>query len=153
MSVQGRIVLAALAAADGPLPVAAVLTHIRRPEVKAPTARASLSRTLRRLWAADLVELVTRHAQRPTLTEQAVYWRTAYKSAQAAPDAAFQAYRQRFATAADAFASAAEYVDAIRAQAACPSARVSLVMLTSKGRASMVNTTGEQRDTNDTKPR
>ena len=63
--------LEALAAGDGPLPVAAVLTHIRRPDVAAPVARASLSRTLRRLWAAGLLELVTGHATRPTLTEQA----------------------------------------------------------------------------------
>src|SRR6266852_9834794 len=95
VSVQGRAVLEALATGDEPLPVAAVLTHIRRPEVTAPVARASLSRTLRRLWAAGLVELVTGHDTRPTLTEQAAYWRTAYATVRAFPEAAYQAFRRQ----------------------------------------------------------
>jgi hypothetical protein len=42
----------------GPLPVAALLARVHRPGVSLLVARASLSRTLRRLWAAELVELV-----------------------------------------------------------------------------------------------
>jgi hypothetical protein len=124
-------VLEALATADGPLPVAAVLTHIRRPDVSAPVARASLSRTLRRLWAAGLVELVTGHATRPTLTEEAAYWRSAYATAQASPDAAYRDYCRRYG---DHHGSAAGLLEALRAQAACPVARVRRVALTPTGR-------------------
>jgi hypothetical protein len=49
---QGRRVLG-----TGPLPVAALLARVHRPGVSLLVARASLSRTLRRLWAAELVEL------------------------------------------------------------------------------------------------
>ena len=86
ISQQGRRVLGALVA--GPLPVAAVLAHVRRREISLPVARASLSRTLRRLWAAGLVELVTAHQSRPTLTEQAAFWRVRYATVQASPEAA-----------------------------------------------------------------
>jgi hypothetical protein len=110
LSEQGRRVLEALAAGDGPLSVAAVLALIRRPGVTAAVARASLSRTLRRLWAAGLVELVTGHATRPTLTEQAAYWRTAYATVKASPDAAYGAFRRQLATPADdPYESAAAY--------------------------------------------
>jgi hypothetical protein len=131
ISVQGRAVLEALAAGDGPLSVAAVLALIRRPEVAAPVARASLSRTLRRLWAAGLVELVTGHATRPTLTEQAAYWRSLYVAAQASPDATYQDYCRRFG---DHHGSAAGLQEALRAQVACYGARVRRVALTDKGR-------------------
>jgi hypothetical protein len=123
LSAQGRSVLKALATGEAPLPVAAVLEHIRRPDVAAPVARASLSRKLRRLWAAGLVELVTGHATRPTLTEQAAYcayWRSQYVTAQASPDTAYQAYRRRFPTPADDFGSAAAYVDRLRVEAERP---------------------------------
>src|SRR6266849_3040343 len=129
VSVQGRAVLEALATGDEPLPVAVVLTHICRPEVTAPVARASLSRTLRRLWAAGLVELVTGHATRPTLTEQAAYWRSLYVAAQASPDATYQDYCRRYG---DHYGSAAGLLDALRAQVTCYGARVRSVALTSK---------------------
>ena len=136
---QGRRVLEALAA--GPLSVAAVLAHIRRSDVAAPVARASLSRTLRRLWAAGLVELVTGHPTRPTLTDHVAYWRTAYATVQASPDAAYQAYRRQLATPADdSYGSAAAYVDAFRMAAAeRPYARVRRVVLTPNGRAAVNN--------------
>src|SRR6266849_6262660 len=126
VSVQGRAVLEALATGDEPLPVAVVLTHICRPEVAAPVARASLSRTLRRLWAAGLVELVTGHATRPTLTEQVAHWQRAYATVKASPDTAYQAFRRQLATPADdPYESAAAYVDAFRMAAAeRPYARV-----------------------------
>jgi hypothetical protein len=129
-------VLEALATADGPLSVAAVLALIRRPDVAAPVARASLSRTLRRLWAAGLVELVTGHATRPTLTEQAAFRRTAYATVRASPEAAYQVYRRQLATPADdPYESAAAYVDAFRRAAAeRPYARVRRVVLTDLGK-------------------
>jgi hypothetical protein len=139
VSAQGRTVLEALATGNGPLPVAAVLASIRRPDVAAPVARASLSRTLRRLWADGLVELLTGHATWPALSEQAAYWQKVYTAAQAAPEADWQAYRRQFPTHADDFASAADYLEALRAHVACPGARVRRVSLTSKGRAT-VNT-------------
>jgi DNA-binding MarR family transcriptional regulator len=135
LSAQGRIVLETLGTGHGPLPVAAVLAHIRRLDVSAPVARGSLSRTLRRLWAAGLVELVTEHATRPTLTEQAAYWRTAYATVRASPEAACQAFRRQLATPADdSYGSAAAYVDAFRVDAERPSARVRRVAFTPKGR-------------------
>ena len=134
LSEQGRRVLEALAARDGPLSVAAVLALIRRPDVAAPVARASLSRTLRRLWAAGLVELVTGHATRPTLTEQAAYWRSLYVAAQASPDATYQDYCRRFG---DHHGSAAGLQEALRAQVACYGARVRRVVLTPNGRAAV----------------
>ncbi len=89
---QGRTVLEALAAGNEPLPVAAVLAHVSPAHVSVAAARASLSRTLRRLWAAGLVELVTGHATRPTLTEQAAYWRSVFATLQASPDALYLTY-------------------------------------------------------------
>jgi hypothetical protein len=95
LSHQGRVVLEALAAGDGRLPVRRILESVRPRGTSLAVAQASLSRTLRRLWAAGLVELLTYHPTRPTLTEQAAYWRTAYAGVQAAPDAAYRACRQR----------------------------------------------------------
>jgi len=131
---QGRRVLEALAAGDGPLPVTAILVQVRRPGMAAPVARASLSRTLRRLWAVGLVELVTGHATRPTLTERAAYWRSLYVAAQASPDATYQDYCRRFG---DHHGSAAGLLEALRAQVACYGARVRRVVLTPNGRAAV----------------
>lgn len=57
LSTQGLAVLQALVAADGRLPTADVLRRVRRPGASAAVTRASVSRTLRRLWLAGLVEL------------------------------------------------------------------------------------------------
>jgi hypothetical protein len=138
LSRQGRTVLEALAL-DGPSSVAAVLARVSRPNVSAGVARASLSRTLRRLWTAGLVELVTAHATGPTLTKQVAYWRELSDHVRAAPEASWAAYRQRFPTRAEDFASASAYVAAIGAEAERPRARVRRVSLTPKGRAT-VNT-------------
>jgi hypothetical protein len=53
-----------------PAPSAVPLV-LTAPEVAAIVVRLEGERTLRRLWAAGLVELVTGHATRPTLTDQA----------------------------------------------------------------------------------
>jgi hypothetical protein len=76
--------------------------------------------------AAGLVELVTARAARPTLTEQVAYWRRAYATVKASPDAAYDAFRRQLATPADdPYESAAAYVDAFRMAAAeRPYARV-----------------------------
>ncbi len=67
VSAQGRAVLAALASAGEPsLTPSELYAHVRRPVVSPNVARASLSRTLRRVWAGGLVEL---HALYRTFTE------------------------------------------------------------------------------------
>jgi DNA-binding MarR family transcriptional regulator len=132
LSHQGRLVLAALAAGDGPLPVSRILACVRTPSTSLPVAQASLSRTLRRLWAAGLVELVTTQATRPTLTDHATYWRSAYARVSPCPDAAYQAYRRQVAT--DAYGSAAAYLAAWRHDAERPHARIRGVVLTPNGR-------------------
>jgi hypothetical protein len=137
MSEQGRRVLEALA--TGPLSVAAMLAHIRRPEVAAPVARASLSRTLCGCWVAGFEELVTGHATHPMLTEQAAFRRTAYATVRASPEAAYQVYRRQLARPADdPYESAAAYIDAFRRAAAeRPYARVRRVVLTPNGPAAV----------------
>ena len=135
LSHQGRVVLEALAASDGPLPVRRILACVRTPGTSLPVAQASLSRTLRRMWVAGLVELITFHATRPTLTDHAAYWRSVYVKLRASPDAAYQAYRGQLAHASDdAYGSAAAYVDVFRREAERPQARVRGVVLTPKGR-------------------
>jgi hypothetical protein len=66
LSAQGRAVLEWLVSEKGPLPIAPVLPHVRRPGVSLSVARAKLSRTLRRLWVAGLVEIADK--QGTTLT-------------------------------------------------------------------------------------
>ena len=130
--------LDALVGDDPPVAVAVVLGDVHRPGVSLPVARASLSRTLRRLWAAGLVELLTAPATRPTLTDQAAYWRTCYATMQAAPEAHYQAYRRSLQPPAeDDFGSATAYVEAFRAAAVRPFARVCQVSLTEAGRAAV----------------
>ena len=67
VSSQGRAVLSALASTQElSLTPSELREHVRRPGVSPNVARASLSRTLRRLWAGGLVEL---HALYRTFTE------------------------------------------------------------------------------------
>ena len=58
-------------------------------------------------------------------------------AAQASPERAYQAYRREFPTRAEDYDSAAAYVAAVRAQAACPLARIRRVALTPTGRATV----------------
>jgi hypothetical protein len=81
-----------------------------------------------------LVELVTGHATRPTLTEQAAYWRSLYVGAQASLDATYRAYCRRYG---DHHGSAAGLLEALRAQVACYGARVRRVALTPNGHAAV----------------
>jgi len=137
LSTQGRAVLDALVGDDAPVAVAVVLGDVHRPGVSLPVARASLSRTLRRLWAG-LVELLTAHATRPTLTDQAAYWRTCYATMQAAPEAHYQAYRRSLQPPAeDDFGSATAYVEAFRAATVRPFARCVRCPLRRQGRAAV----------------
>jgi hypothetical protein len=62
LSVQARRVLEALArTGDGQLTAREVLGHVRQPGTSLAVTRASVSRTLRRLWRAGYVELTDEH--------------------------------------------------------------------------------------------
>jgi hypothetical protein len=141
LSIQGRRVLEALGRThDGQLTVADLLVQIRQPETSVLVAKASLSRTLRRLWARGLVELVTRDRTGETLTAQVAFWRRQFETVRSAPEAYYRTYRERLATPADdAFGSAAAYVASFRAEAERPSAAVRAVGSLGRGRAA-VNT-------------
>jgi DNA-binding MarR family transcriptional regulator len=142
LSVQGRRVLEALArTGDGQLTVGEVLRHVRRRHTSLPVARASLSRTLRRLWTAGFVELWTRPADRTRLTTEVAEWRAQYEQERADPEAAYAAYCRQVATAAETFGSALAYLEAVRAQALRPRVRVRRIALLPPGRAT-VNTCG-----------
>jgi hypothetical protein len=126
---------------DGQLTAGEVLAHVRQPGTSVSVARASLSRTLRRLWTAGCLELWTRHPEQSTLTtltEAVAYWRARYAQERAAPEAAYSAYCQDVATGATDFGSAAAYLEALRAKVTRPYARVRRVVLLPTGRA-MVN--------------
>src|SRR5438128_2517891 len=145
LSDQGRRVLQAVASTtDGQLTVCDLIAVIRQPSTSLPVARASVSRTLRRLWAARLVELVTHHPTRPALTDEAAYWRSLHATVQAAPDDTYRKYRAQLAAGGDRsdddrFGSAAALVAAFKDAAACPHARVHRVRLTPQGRAVVNN--------------
>ena len=64
LSPQGRAVLGAVRAGrDGQLQIPAVLRAVQRAGTRPAVARASLSRTLRRLWRAGLIESVDEAGQ------------------------------------------------------------------------------------------
>jgi hypothetical protein len=94
ISTQGLAVLGAVRqAANGQLPIPAVLRAVHRAGTRPAVARASLSRTLRRLWRAGLVELVDEAGR--TLTGE-VHQRQRWAAlARAEPEAAYQAYVAR----------------------------------------------------------
>jgi DNA-binding MarR family transcriptional regulator len=117
--------------------VAEVLRRVRRRHTSLPVARASLSRTLRRLWTAGFVELWTRPADRTTwttLTAEVAAWRAQYERERADPEAAYAAYCQEVA---NSFGSAAAYLEAVRAEAMHPRARVRRIALLPPGRATV----------------
>jgi DNA-binding MarR family transcriptional regulator len=141
--VQARRVLEALArTGDGQLTVGEVLRQVRQPYTSLSVARASLSRTLRRLWTAGFLELWTRPADRTTLTTltaELAAWRALYELERAAPEAGYAAYCQQVATAAENFGPAAAYLEAGGLAAIGPRARVRRIALLPTGRAA-VNT-------------
>ena len=107
ISRQGRRVLGALV--TGPLSVAAVLTRsarlARRYWWRARVCRGRCGGCGRQ----DSSSLVTAHPTRPTLTDQAAFWRVRYATVQASPETAYQAYRRQFPTRAEDYESVAAY--------------------------------------------
>ena len=140
LSEQARRILEALIGAeDGTLPVHDVLDRVRLPATALPVAHASLSRSLRRLWSAGLVELTTRDGE--TLTAKASARREVLAFVQASPETAYHAYRERLAQSnvRGAFGSPSAYVAYFRARARqVPHARIHVVQLTPAGRACAV---------------
>lgn len=136
LSSQGRAVLQALAAApDGLLATADVLQRVRRPGASSAVTRASVSRTLRRLWTAGVVELAD--GARRTLTAEAARLEHFCAAAQREPEAAYRAYlnRRRVDGQPDAYRSASRYAAAWRQAAQqMPHLRVRAVQLTASGR-------------------
>jgi hypothetical protein len=128
------VLQALAAAADGHLATADVLRRVCRPGASAAVTRASVSRTLRRLWTAGLVELAD-GAQR-TLTAKVAQRERACAAAQRHPEAAYRAYleRRRVDGQPDRYGSAARHAAAWReAVRDRPSLRVAQVQLTSTG--------------------
>lgn len=136
VSPQGLAVLGALQeAAHGQLPITAVLRAVHRAGTRAPVARASLSRTLRRLWRAGLVELVAEASR--SLTGEVQHQQRCAALARSAPEASYQAYvaRCRAEGTPLEYFTAVEYVEAWRVSAELrPSLRVQHVVLTERGR-------------------
>jgi hypothetical protein len=113
ISSQGRTVLQALAAThDGRLATADVRRCLQRPGTASSVTRASLSRTLRRLWHAGLVEL--EDDRRRTLTTEADRLRHLAEVVCANPDSAYQTYanRMRQQRLHDHYGSAGRYAAA-----------------------------------------
>jgi hypothetical protein len=145
VSSQGRAVLQALAtAADGRLATADVLRRVQRPGASATVTRASVSRTLRRLWAAGLVELADR--DRRTLTAEAARRQHLCDVVQAHPEVAYRAYvaRLRRDGQHDGYGSAARYAAGWRHVAQrMPHLRVRQVHLTSTGHQAVNSVRGD----------
>jgi hypothetical protein len=141
LSAQGRAVLQALAsAADGRLAMADVLRRVRRPGVSAAVTRASVSRTLRRLWLAGLVELAD--DARRTLTAEADRLERSAAVVHAQPEAAYRAYRERLGAQHDVYGSASRYAACWHAAAGrLPHLRVRQVHLTVNGRKAVNSVT------------
>ena len=136
VSPQGWAVLGALrAVADGQLSIAEVSRGVRRAGTSAAVARASLSRTLRRLWRAGLVELLDEAGR--TLTGEVQQRHQCAALARNEPDASYRAYvaHCRAKGTPLAYTTAADFVEAWRDAARwLPYLRVQQVQLTASGR-------------------
>jgi DNA-binding transcriptional ArsR family regulator len=108
------VLQALAAAADGRLATANVRRRVERPGASDSVTRASVSRTLRRLWRAGLVELAD--GDRKTLTAEADRLQHLSDVVHAHPEAAYRAYqeRRRAKGQRDGYGSAAQYAAAWR---------------------------------------
>jgi hypothetical protein len=136
VSSQGRVVLEALSRdASGRLWAVDLLDALRRPGTADAVTRASLSRTLRRLWRLRLVELVDIDGR--TLTGEANRMQAVAARVLANPDSAFAAYLDqcRRHGQSDEYGSARRYAARWRTEAQrVPSLRAYLVDVTAAGR-------------------
>lgn len=158
VSPQGLAILQALAAsrgrkdwrrvrpyAPGELPTSDLVKLLTRPRVAKGVLKASLSRTLRRLWRAGLVELQAATWQK-TMTEQQRERVQKVQQLEADPVAAYQDYRRVVASLRlpDKHGSPAAYLAAMRVRTERPpDVRVTTVSITKAGRA-LVNSVGSR---------
>jgi DNA-binding IclR family transcriptional regulator len=136
LSVQARRVLEALArTGDGQLTVREVLGHVRQPGISLAVTRASVSRTLRRLWRAGYVEVTDKHGI--TLTGHVAPIQRRAQAVVTAPALAYRAYLKQQATD-DPCGSASAYATAYADYAArMPEMRVRTVTLAGAGHAAV----------------
>ena len=148
ISAQGRSVLQALAAAEafeygehndgtpaiwpaGLLRVWALVDHVQRPGASLNVTRASLSRTLRRLWRDGFVELSD--GWRSTMTKEQETVAAAVARHEADPVAAYERYKALMGEGWDRHGSVQAFMAAQRSRR--PSLRVTHVQITDAGRA------------------
>jgi len=137
LSAQGRTILQALDAAPEELVWMADLVElIARPQTRRGVTRASLSRTLRRLWRAGLVELLDDWTTLSARDEQA---RAKLAALEADPAAAYARHQEFWQSCGEPQYIAASVEDymALRRANARPSMRVRMVRITAAGRASV----------------
>jgi hypothetical protein len=140
VSAQGRLILQTLTAADGRALVVDLRRRIGGVNAASASTRASLSRSLRRLWRAGLVELVD--DRQCTLTDEVRARQRNFETVRAKPDTCYRAYvakRQRCGEPIE-FGSASKFVEGWRqAAASLPVVRVHEVQLTAYGREAVNN--------------
>ena len=137
LSVQARRVLEALArTGDGQLTVREVLGHVRQPGTSLAVTRASVSRTLRRLWRAGYVEVTDKHGI--TLTGHVAPIQRWAQVVATVPALAYRAYLKQQGATDDPYGSASAYATAYAEYAArMPEMRVRTVTLTEAGHAAV----------------
>lgn len=126
----------------GGLELADLRGALYRPGRTSGVAKASLSRTLRRLWLAGLVELYDRPWAGPDAALSRCHWEAQRRlaHAEADPDQFYQDFRANFA-AFDRYGSAAAFLEHKRAQAKQPHRGfyVRYVQITEPGRSRLTS--------------
>ena len=152
VSVRGAVILRALAAtpahhdrrawgrdyAAGELPTADLVALFERSTVTKEVLKASLSRTLRRLWRLGLVELKSAASWQKTMTEQQRAREKRFQQLAKDPAAAYAQYQGFVASykMEDSYGSPAAYLEAQRAKLQrTPDVRVQTIAITKAGRA------------------
>jgi DNA-binding transcriptional ArsR family regulator len=121
--------------AAGELPVNDLVRALRRRGTSLAVTRASLSRTLRRLWRAGLVELATRYSYMPTMTEKQQRDRARVDADITDPVAAYERYKSVVGSEFDTCGSPEAYLAGLRANwGRAPDLRVQRVRITDAGR-------------------
>lgn len=136
----------------GQCSITELVRRLKRPGTSLTVTRASLSRTLRRLWRAGLVELVG--WGRTTMTEAHQVELARLAKLEADPVAAYGRY-QDFVQSydmQDGYGSVAAYMAEQRRRAHRPDLRVKTVQITAAGRAVVNNRAGALLTVHDDRP-